>query len=325
VRRAALGLLLPILVGSLASVRRARADALPVDLSWDAPAECPSQDEVMKELARIVRVREGRVVTPINAQAKIEHVAGGRYRLHLRTQREDQTGDTDLDAVTCAVLKRGVTLVLALALGDGVDLVDEKAQPPAEPPPKPPLAPVPPQPPVARRPPAEQRQQNAWRLSPWVAGVGSSGLNGKPAFGAQIGLEMGRSYWQALLQLSYLPPTASDRVQGIDSSFSAVVAAAGACARLPLHAWSVAACAVTEVGAIHGSAQGSFRDSSNTAPWYALGPAVIATAPIYGRVQLHLAVSLSVAWQPPRFAIQGLGDVYVVSRYVPAVALGMRF
>ena len=310
----------------MAFARPVLADPLPVELTWDAPAECPSHDEVMSELARITRVKRGRVVTPISAQASIERANDGRYRLRLRTQREDQTGDTDLDATTCPVLKRGVTLVLALALGDGVDLVDEKAPPPADEPPAPPAPPKPPPPAPRAKPriglvPARPRAGLRW--APWLAATGAWGLNGKPSLGPQLGLEVGPAYFQGLAQVSYYANAAAEPVQGIDSSFSALVGAVGGCGRLPVGAWAFAACAVFEVGGIHGSASGAFRNSSSTAPWYAVGPSFVVTAPLHRALKLRLAASLSVALDPPHFAIQGLRDVYVVSRSVPALSLGL--
>jgi hypothetical protein len=296
---------------------------LPVDLAWDAPSECPSRDEVMAELARITRVRPGRVVTSINAQAKIEHAGDGRYHLRLRTQRDDQTGDTDLDATTCPVLKRGVTLVLALALGDGVDLVDEKAAPAeavAEPPKPPPPRPLQPKP---APPIPEPKLDRGWHWAPWLAASATWGLSGKPAFAPQIGLAIGQRHWQALAQLSYAPARAAPSMQGIDSSYSAFVGAAGACARLPLATWSLAGCGVFELGAIHGSSVGAFQDGSATAPWYAAGPLFVLTAPLAGGVALRIAGGFGIGFDPPHFAIRGLRDVYVVARVVPAVSLGL--
>lgn len=304
---------------------------MPIELTWDAPAECPTHDEVMAELARITRVKPGRAVTPIHAQAKIERGGEGRYRLRLRTQREDQTGDTDLDATTCPVLKRGVTLVLALALGDGVDLVDEKAplEPTEAPPPAPLLAP-----PVPRKVPApapklaDARAQGGLRASPWLAASGAWGQTAKPAFGAQLGLELGQVHWQALAQVSFYPARAADAVQGIEAAYGSLIGALGGCARAPLRAWSLSACASFEVGGIRGSSRSAshaaFSGGSSTAPWYAVAPGLVLTGPIAGRLKFRLAATLSVALDPPHFAVHGVsGNVYEVARFVPALSLGL--
>jgi hypothetical protein len=313
--------------------RLANAEPLPLELSWDAPADCPSYIEVVDELERITRVRPGRVLTSIKAQAKIERTNDGRYRLRLRTQREDQKGDTELDASTCLPLKRGVTLVLALAFGDGVEVVDEKA-PPAPLPANGHDAPVSPRPSFALEPPdgaARASERDAvsgrapLRWSPWLAATAASGLLGNLSIGNRIGLALGQTHWEAMTQLTFWPPVSAARVQGIDASFFAIIGTAGVCGRAPFGAWSIAACAAFEVGAIRGRSLGAFRDSSATAPWYAADPSVVITAPIYGPVKLRAEGSLSIAIDPPRFAIESLGDVYAVSRYVPAASLGIAF
>lgn len=298
---------------------------LPLDLIWDAPAECPSYAEVVTELERITRVKPGREITPVRAQAKIERTPDGRYRLRLLTEREGQSGETDLDATSCPVLKRGVTLVLALTLGDGVDVVDEPAAP--EPPPKKPEAPPveqKPTPPRARLPPTPGSDRNAaLRFSPWLAASGAWGLVKKPSFGPQLGLAVGKARWQARADVTFWPPVDGARYQSVDSSYLAFIGAVGACARALPSGWSLAACGTFQVGAIHGSSSGAFRDGSATAPWYAVAPSFVVTAP--APIAVRLEASLAIAFEPPRFAIQYADDVYTVSRFVPAVSIGLSW
>lgn len=302
---------------------------LPLDLTWDAPAECPSYGEVVTELERITRVKPGREITPVRAQAKIERTPDGRYRLRLLTEREGQTGETELDATSCPVLKRGVTLVLALTLGDGVDVVGEAEgakvdgpRPDAtadEPTPEIP-APV-----VPSRPPAEPAGSDraSLRFSPWLAASGAWGLLRKPSFGPQLGVALGKQHWQARLDVTFWPPVAGARYQNIESSYLAFVGALGGCARILPAGWSLAGCAGLQIGAIHGSSQGAFRDGSATAPWYAVAPSVVITAP--APVAVRLEASVAVAFEPPRFAIQYAQDVYTVSRVVPALSIGFSW
>ncbi|HEX2873249.1 MAG TPA: hypothetical protein VHP33_18450 [Polyangiaceae bacterium] len=297
---------------------------LPLDLIWDAPTECPSYAEVVTELERITRVKPGREITPVRAQATIERTPSGRYRLRLLTEREGQTGETELDANSCPVLKRGVTLVLALTLGDGVDVVDEPAAP--EPPPKPPEAPPveeKPTPPPAKIPTPVREPDEALRFSPWLAASGAWGLVRKPSFGPQLGLALGKARWQARADVTFWPPVDGARYQSIDSSYLAFIGAVGACARALPSGWSLAACGTFQVGAIHGSSSGAFRDGSATAPWYAVAPSLVVTAP--APIAVRLEASLGIAFEPPRFAIQYADDVYTVSRFVPAVSIGLSW
>ena len=299
---------------------------LPLDLVWDAPTECPSYAEVVTELERITRVKPGREITPVRAQAKIERTPDGRYRLRLLTEREGQSGETDLDATSCPVLKRGVTLVLALTLGDGVDVVDEPAAP--EPPSKPPESPPAtekPSPPAAKPSARVDSAEHDARLrfSPWLAASGAWGLVRKPSFGPQLGLAVGKARWQARADVTFWPPVDGARYQNIDSSYLAFIGAVGACARALPSGWSLAACGTVQVGVIRGSSSGAFRDGSATAPWYAVAPSVVVTAP--APIAVRLEASLAIAFEPPRFAIQYADDVYTVSRFVPAVSIGLSW
>jgi hypothetical protein len=309
------------------TARRANAEPLPVKLAWEAPPECPSQGHVLAELERIARVKPGRVLTGISAQAKIERTNDGRYRLRLRTEREDRQGTTELDASTCLSLERGVTLVLALALGDGVEMVDDKptasVPPPSGPPPGPEAPRIVPTATVPDRDEAHRRTSLRW--SPWIGAAGAWGLLARPSIGNRIGVALGQARWEAVADVTFWPPVSAARVQGIDASFWAVIGSIGACGRIPIEGGSVAACAAFEAGAIRGRSLGAFHDSAATAPWYAVRPSVVLTAPMYGFLKVRAEADLSIAPVPPRFAILSLGDVYVVSRYVPALFVGLGF
>lgn len=300
---------------------------LPLDLTWDAPPECPSAAEVMTELERITRVKPGREVTAVRAEAKIERTADGRYRLRLLTQRESQTGETDLDASSCSVLKRGVTLVLALTLGDGVDVVDDAGgatEDPAEPPVAP-NKPEPPRPAPARPAPAPlpTSERGPWRVSPWLAAQGAWGLIQKPSFGPQIGVAVGAGRWLGRVDATFWPPVSGVRSQDVDSTYLALVGGLGGCVRAVPGGWSLAACGAFQVGVIHGASAGAFKDGAASAPWYAVAPSFVVTAPAPIRVRLE--ASLAMALDPPRFALRYADEIYRVSRFVPAASLGFAW
>jgi len=311
--------------------RRTHAEPLPLRLDWEAPPECPTQADVLGELARITRVKPGRVVTPVYARAKIE-LAGRKYRLHLRTERDDQTGDTDLDAADCLVLKRGVTLVLALALGDGVDVMDEKPAEDSVPPKPTPTEPVTP-PTVKRAPPRAPRSRDQTheksrrvqqlRAIPAIAGLAARGFSGEAAFGAQLSLALQTVRLGALAEAGLWPEHTAARVQGVSAQLEAVTGSLGACARDPLRQLDLSVCARFTLGAIHARSQGAYRDGSSTAAYYGLGPALVLTAPLAGGVTLRAEVALDVALAPPRFAERDFGQIYAISRFIPQFSLGL--
>jgi len=101
---------------------------LPLELTWSAPDGCASADDIQRELARIARVRPGRTVARVTARGSIER-AGGSYRLELHTKQNGVAGERSLVAKECRSLGREVTLVLALAFGEGVELVNAEPAP----------------------------------------------------------------------------------------------------------------------------------------------------------------------------------------------------
>lgn len=105
----------------LCSPAHARAEALPLELSFRAPSECPSANAVHEELLRITRVRPGVTLSPMTAQVEIARVATG-YSLTVRTEHAGQKGERVLSAGDCETLVRSLTLVLALTFGPGVEV-----------------------------------------------------------------------------------------------------------------------------------------------------------------------------------------------------------
>ncbi|HEY0713819.1 MAG TPA: hypothetical protein VGF45_14160, partial [Polyangia bacterium] len=102
---------------------------VPLDLTWTAPAGCPTGDAVRAELQRVVRVRKGRTPPLLTVNAKIEQ-SGANWILHLKTKRDGVTGERRLQGGSCASLVGAATLVMALAYGEGVEIAPE-ALPPA--------------------------------------------------------------------------------------------------------------------------------------------------------------------------------------------------
>ena len=305
-----------------------QADPLPVELGWDAPAECPTQAEVLRELQRITRVKPGRAVTPIRARAQIAH-DGTKYRLQLRTEREDQTGETDLESSDCGVLRRGVTLVLALALGDGIDVIAEdeaEATPPEAPPPtKAPPVPSPPPAKVAHEPPEKQAKNANFHVVPALSAVFAHGFLGSAAFAAQPSLALSLTHFVAFTEVGLWPMQTAARVQGVSARLEALSGTLGVCAREPFGAFAISGCARGTIGVVHGRSVGAFHDGESTAPDTALGPALVLMTPLAGAVRLRFEAALDFSLAPPSFDERDFGTIYRVSRVVPQLSLGLAF
>lgn len=106
--------------------------ALPLELTWRAPAPCPQTAELQAELARIARVQPGFALTPLSAHGEVEEHAG-HYRVRLQTVYEGETGERLLEADDCHTLTRSVTLVIALAFGPSVEVTNDSPEAPSVP------------------------------------------------------------------------------------------------------------------------------------------------------------------------------------------------
>lgn len=103
---------------------RALAQApLPLELTWTAPRECPTGDDVRAELARIANVKNGLSLRPLIARVDVGR-RNTTYIAVLRTEHDGRAGQRQLEAASCPTLVRSVTLVLALAFGAGVEVRD---------------------------------------------------------------------------------------------------------------------------------------------------------------------------------------------------------
>jgi hypothetical protein len=100
--------------------------ALPLELEWHAPTECPSANAVRAELSRIANVRSGLTLRPLVARIQVIRRAN-TYTAALHTEHEGRSGQRQLEATNCRTLVRSVTLVLALAFGAGVEVSESAA------------------------------------------------------------------------------------------------------------------------------------------------------------------------------------------------------
>ncbi|HEX3697523.1 MAG TPA: hypothetical protein VH374_19275 [Polyangia bacterium] len=352
---------LALLAAAMPAPARASASSLPLDFFWDAPPECPSADVVRAQLERVVRVRRGRTPPHLTAWARVEQ-RGGRWFLHLRTDRDGTAGQRELEARACTPLVGAATLVLGLAFGEGVELsadpllVDprgagtavEAEQTPAPgespapapagevPPPPPPLSSLPPaapSPPDLARPEVIAsdggRGERALSLPPlrWallIDGRGAWGSPPGPAFGFGLGVDAGGRRWFGSLRFGMVPRAEATAAAGIAARVTDIDGALSGCYRAG--AWaasSLSACLGVQASALRVQSVGSTENSQAVAPWYAVLPALRLQVPLYRSLSAVAQVAVATSVNRPTFSITGLGDVYRVPRVAPAASVGL--
>ncbi|HSZ83725.1 MAG TPA: hypothetical protein VLA14_15675 [Polyangia bacterium] len=326
-------------------------DASPITLDWEAPAGCPSSDEVSRELAHVVRAPAGKTLPHLAVVARVE-ARGARWLLHLRTVRDGVEGERDLEAESCASLARAATLVVALALGVGGDEVDVAPPPPPPeeprprpsprprvveaPPAPPPIAPAPPLAPTPSPAPARPAPVAIVVAVPpppsprlaWILAVDARATRGPlpgTSFGAGFGLDGGRRRFFASLRFeTWLPADEATAAVGVRARFTGVGAALAGCAvAARAGRFTLAGCAGVRAAALHGASSGALADGGATAPWYAAVPALRTRARLLRAVFVDVGVELAASLNQPRFAIGNLGDIHTVPRLVPAAMLGL--
>lgn len=317
---------------------------LPLELTWDAPAECPDAAAVRAQLERIARVRPGFTLTPLTARAEVAH-DGARYGLRLHTEHDGRRGERRLEADDCETLASSVTLVLALAFGAGVEVSDaasaashggagdaSAAAPPAAPTAAEaadaraaPSAPAPAgeAPSVDPDPPADTGAGAAdgLALGVLIGGGAQLALLPAPALAASAGVEL-RSGALSLGLLATGWPTVNEAIRaGVQARFDGIGGALAGCGHVPVDALSFALCASAHVAALRGRASGALDGGSKTAPWYAAGISASLTWPRTSALRVRVRSALALSLDRASFEIEGIGEVHRVPLLAPDLAL----
>lgn len=290
------------LVGALAFAAPELAEPSPppheIDLTWDAPPECPSAEEIEARYRFLLSgppVGDGTLV----ASAKVRREAAGLWVLRLTTSYGDATDSRVLEASGCGELADGVAMVFAVALEPGLD--DAPDQPPFVAPPQPaaeaPTSPQVPEPGPIRparvqkptstspRPPRTMASSQLTKRSTVPAptpfarlGVGAErgalpGAAVLPGFG--LGLLWPRAQLEA--DVSWLAPRSFDAPVDDSSALTfnvraqSIQGAVRGCYVLRDGAISIPLCAALEAGRTFARSRGLTTDSTLRGPWLAAG------------------------------------------------------
>jgi hypothetical protein len=107
-------------------------------IEWMAPPECPTREWLLAEVSRLLgRPPDERVPPAMRVQGEVTHVQGAPYRVFLRTEAADGTGERTLEDPACIRVAEAAAVVIALAIDPGAVVQTENrargAQPPSVP------------------------------------------------------------------------------------------------------------------------------------------------------------------------------------------------
>ena len=318
------------LLGFAPAIARAQpTNAVPVDLSWDAPSECPGHDAVIGEIARILGSSRG-PRPHVSAQAAVSR-AGGAWHAELDVATPDSQSHRSFDADTCDVLVSAAALIVAVAVDARLAL--GASPPPLTPPPAAPPPPTPPPPtppPLTPAPPtvaatsktlASGRPSKAARAAPARASVQGAQLEASAAFagdlttgpGAAPGGEVAVGWSQtgvrwrirAFAGAQFFGPM--DAVQRpYAATFRLTTVSGRACASLLARPIDVGPCIgadvdVMSVSNVRGPAR--FTPHQEDGRWVDVVGSILVGAALSERVSLFVRADGVVALAHPRFVV----------------------
>jgi hypothetical protein len=320
-RRSSHGLLLALVLG--AGIARA-ASPLPLRLEWSAPRECPTGEQVERDLGRMTRVRPGRTLVPLEAQATITRQASG-YHLVLELMRNGEPRQAQFDSQSCAPLRKAASLVLALAFGDGVELrsADEEVESTPQQ-----VKPEPAGPSTLERDPGtpsapRDLARSTWRVTPWAGASLSSGLVGSSSPGVDLGVGFGSRNFSGYARGGAVPPANIATREGVSVGLSALLFAAGACAGHAFPSLRVDGCLAFDAALVRARSSGAARDGSASFSTYAVTPAIAAWLPVTPPFALRLELAALVPLETSHYDVAPYGSLYSSARVAPRGSLGL--
>jgi len=279
-------------------------------LSWQAPAGCPSRDELRAQVARLlggtIRVPHG---GDIRARAVVEH--GQNWSLAIETESSGRPGQRAIEAASCQDLADATALIIALMI-DPDAVAAHAAQP----------KPIPaPPPPDSRPAPSPKR-----RSVEYLVGVHAAASQGTlPSFdvGAGGGIGLAGRRWRVELRGTYGlrrdQTVAAAALPGASGQFSFAAAALAACLNFRWGGLALGPCADAELGLVSAKGVGVSESFPAQTLWSALGGGAFAAIPLGPHLSLPLHLDVLAPLQRTEFVLKN-----VPGRVFKAPAVGGR-
>ncbi len=275
-----------------------------IELSWDAPAECPSAADIETRYRNLLEQAPSGHGTMV-ANGRVWQDPQARWTVELTTVFNDASHTRRLQASRCDALGDAVAVVFAIALEPGLKMRPPNPSPPPAPssvsiaPPPPSIEPdapsMPAQPPADPPPAAPQPPRQQLRLPPahLRAGVGVE-RGAVPGAAVMPSLSLGISWPRARAEVdaAWLSPRSTRGPTGATAAAQYVIGAARGCYLVRDRKLQVPACVGLEGGTLFGSSRGLPQDGSVRGPWVA--PTVrVALARRWRRIGVYAGLELA--------------------------------
>ena len=311
----------------LAAKLVAPVEAAPVDLRWDAPASCPSSDDVLTMVQRFVSAAPRPEGWRAQAEARVQEVEG-HFVLTLRMRFPEGEVWRSIDGESCAVVAEGAALIVSVLLDPQAVLAEieatadtrEPLPSPAEPEPEAP-APAPiVEPVVVTAAPAP-----ALRGTLGFAALAAFGV--LPRFGFAPALSGGieRGALRAELRTTFdIPQSAFVADTDGGARISLLGIAALGCYRPQWNAISLPICAGPELGWLRARGEGLQQTFTVHRLLVDLQASAALAYAVRPRLRLRAQIDGLVPITPHAFVVADLGEAHRTRPVATRMGLGLE-
>jgi hypothetical protein len=316
----------------------ARPAVAQLDLRWEAPAECPQQEEVF-ERTRKVAGAALEETSGLSVEGSIAP-SSGRYRLTLVVRTGDDVRQRVIVSDSCADLAGAAAVTVALMLGVDPSTVDTSAagtgSSDSEPNTGGKSTPderkveqdnrVPPKPPP-KQPSESQEKWSAILRAPFFSA--DFGPLPSPAFGAGLGAGARYGAWRALIsgRISLRQTVDAPNSNGaFGAELDRWTIELDACHGFRADVFEFSPCVA--VALEHLTAKGfgeSVSPTKNGELWFAPGVGGVAHLYVLDSLALFASVTGYVELSRPRLVIEGVGEVARLSPVAGGVIFGAEW
>lgn len=314
-------------------------DGARVSLVWRTPegSDCPSRDEVIEQVQRLVGPAPTREQAPVRASAEVHRDAGGRWRVELVTWMGSSQGVRVIEERSCRAMAEATVVILAWMIDPEAMAARESATgagpatPGPPPPPRAPDAAAASAPPASvPAPPSERSEADPGDRITLMARLAAAGdLGTLPGASLGVGARVALGHRRVRLGLhgALWPGRSTTIASGpegtpIGGSFGLAVVGVEGCgepAALP-----VALCGGLELDHLTGTGLGVRFPASASATWLSFSAGLDARFSILGPLGAAAHAALLIPMRRERFGIDDVGLVHQPSAVAGRASLGLE-
>jgi len=279
---------------------------------WTAPAECPSQDQVESEIARLVggdlRLRQASAL-----RAEVTVSGGPIWSADLTTEQAGQKGYRNIAAPSCQAAADAIALIIALSIDPDAVAASDQGTGASAPPPV-----------VLQAPRHEERHdERPLRIVASVHGQGRLGASPAADLGVGVGIGLAGARWRTDLRWTY--GLRHDQVASLSSGaagrFNLATGSLTGCMDAGLVAVALGPCAVVEAGRASVTGYGATAGFSRDVPWVALGGGAFSSLPLSKHLRASMELDVLLPLYRPDYVFADMPGVVFKAPAVGARAL----